>query len=155
MRMTICELEPVCKAAESYIKKQQLPGDSKVNVFPGDMFKGVFPKHDDPEFGFQAAFLSDIIHDWDQKECELICKNVYEALPEEGYIILNEELFRDDFSGPMTAALMSFNMFLMTTGKQRSFAELKSMLKTSGFTDICKTSYGNRYNLVIGKKSTQ
>ena len=118
----------------------------------GDLLKGIFPAHDDEIYGYQGVLLGDVLHNWPVDSCKLICKNVYNALPPNGYIFVHEMLFDADFSGPLAVALMSSCVLRMTGGQQFSFGQLKSLLNEVGFGEICQIRYASHYSLVVGKK---
>lgn len=69
IKCIVLELPEVCKIAQSYIEKSDIESDS-VLTYSCNMFKEPFPKHNDPKFGYQAIFLSQILHDWDDKTCQ-------------------------------------------------------------------------------------
>ena len=66
-----------------------------------------------------------------------ILKASHDALmqSENGRLIVIEQLLSDDRAGPLPAALASVSMLLgdWRTGKQYSFAELETYMKTAGF----------------------
>lgn len=116
------------------------------------MFKDNLPANDDPKFGYQAVFFSNIFHDWNDDKCRYLAKKTYDALPKNGVIILHEALLNEDGNGPLIAACMSFKMLMATEGKQFTFSELKEILSEVGFRDIdFSPSYGI-YSVVFGRK---
>jgi hypothetical protein len=142
LRAILLDLPEVCQVAKSFIEESDAPKD-KVLTYPCNMFKDSFPNHADAQYGFQAVLLSQVLHDWDDLTCEHLCKKVYDSLPNKGVILIHEALLNEDGCGPLTVALLSFDMFLTSQGKQFSFNELKLMLEKCGFKDIhAIKSYG-------------
>lgn len=87
MTAIVLELEPVCQVADQYIKQFKLQG--KISMKPLDFFKEEFPKDCD------VAFLSHIIHDYDEEKCRLLLKNVYDSLPNDNGVIISKWLLND------------------------------------------------------------
>jgi len=93
----------------------------------------MFPKHDDPKYGYQAVFYSNIFHDWNDEKCKYLAKKTYDSLPKNGWILLHEALLNEDGNGPLITAFLSFTMLTETEGKQFTFFELKELLTEAGF----------------------
>jgi len=116
------------------------------------MFKDPFPQHDDPDYGYNAIFLSNILHDWDQETSKKLCQKAFDALPSKGTILIHEALFNETFDGPLEVAYFSFHMFAVTSGHQYSFSELKEMLTSCGFVDIGIIPTFGIYSVVHARK---
>ena len=129
------DLEPVSKVQLEFIEKSKVPPGSVV-TYSGNFFTEPFPANNDPRYGYQAMFYSNIFHDWNDEKCKLLAKKTYDALPQNGYIFLHEALLNDDGNGPLTNACFSFHMFMFTQGKQFTFNELKQLLVEVGFKGI-------------------
>ena len=137
--------------AQGYIDKSGLvPG--LVKTFVGNMFKDPFPAYDDPENGFQAAFYSNIFHDWTLAKCKYLAKKTYDALPLNGVILLHEMILNEDGNGPLVTACFTFNMFIETEGKQFTFGELEELLTEAGFKDIGVIPTYGTFSVVYGRK---
>jgi hypothetical protein len=149
MTAIVLDLEPVCQVADQYIKQFNL--QQKISTKPLDFFKEEFPKDCD------VAFLSHIIHDYDEEKCKLLLKNIYDSLPHEnGIILISEWLLNDKKTGPIPAALMGLNMMIETSGgRNYSFAEISKMLSGVGFLDIEKRSLAGPAEIIIGHKSVK
>lgn len=122
-----------------------------ITTYPCNMFTEKFPLHDDIKYGYDSILLSNILHDWSIDKCELLCKKVYEALPDNGVVLVHENLL-DDIGGPLLAALNSFDMFVSSPGKQFTFNEIKEMLIKSGFNHIGLIPTYGIYSVVYSKK---
>lgn len=121
-------------------------------TFACNMFKEPFPKHDDPKYGFNSIFFSNILHDWDDETCRKLCEKAYDALPSNGSILIHEALFNENFDGPLEVALFSFHMFSVCSGHQYAFSELKELLNSCGFIDIGVIPTFGIYSIVHARK---
>ncbi|KAF6143110.1 hypothetical protein GIB67_041178 [Kingdonia uniflora] len=109
-------------------------GHGSVKHMRGDMF-GSVPKGD-------AILLKRIIHDWSDEHCAKILKNCYEALPDQGKVIIIEGLLTDVPNkkiGAQNLHLMdSIMMVGFNGGKERTEQELEALVKGAGFSHIEK-----------------
>lgn len=100
----------------------------------GDMFQEV-PQAD-------AVFLKWVLHDWRDEQCTKLLKNCYKALPQNGKVIVVDEVFPflPDTSTLVKARTQS-DTLLMTHnpgGKERTEDELLALAKSGGFKGIRK-----------------
>jgi SAM-dependent methyltransferase len=82
--------------------------------------------------GADACIMSSVIHDWDDRQAIDILRNVYEALPPGGTVLLLERVL----PGPNVAdlgKLADLNMLVMTGGMERTEDEFRVLLKQAGF----------------------
>ena len=140
----VMDLEPVCHHTREYIKTYRLT--DRIEVLPLDFFRDSWPS------GFDAALMSDILHDWDRDTCLRLAKATYDSLSAGGRIILNEVLIDDETSGPVTASAYSLAMLMVTEGKQFTGAELISLLEEAGFIDIGIAPGYGYYSIITGHK---
>ncbi|MEH2374007.1 methyltransferase [Nostoc sp.] len=93
--------------------------------------------------GGDAYLLKFIIHDWDDEKSLLILKNCHQAMPEDGKLLLFEQVITagNNLSSSF-GKLMDLNMLVMTGGCERTEAEYRSLLAAAGFklTRIVPTS---------------
>ncbi|KAL6198454.1 hypothetical protein ACLB2K_028243 [Fragaria x ananassa] len=110
----------------------QAPNYQGVKHVSGDMRDSI-PKT-------QSIILKLILRNWDNKHCEKILRNCWEALPEAGkvivveYFVLPEELKNT----PETMQILADDIFMMTLfdgGKERTIAEMDKLAKCAGFTE--------------------
>ncbi|KAL2939677.1 Caffeic acid 3-O-methyltransferase 1 [Bienertia sinuspersici] len=96
----------------------------------GDMFKSV-PKGD-------AIFMKWILHDWSDEHCLKLLKNCYNALPENGKVVVVEAIMADEVeSKNYTRALTQMDVLMMTQnhgGKERSKQQFEALAKAAGFS---------------------
>ncbi|XP_024542086.1 bergaptol O-methyltransferase [Selaginella moellendorffii] len=100
----------------------QYPGIEHVG---GDMFKGV-PSGD-------AIFMKAVLHNWNDKNCKRILQNCYKALPENGKLVVVEEVLDPAEKRPVD---MDVLMLAAIGGKERSENEWNELLASEGFANI-------------------
>jgi 3-hydroxy-5-methyl-1-naphthoate 3-O-methyltransferase len=145
LRATVMEIGAVCAEADRYIAETGLA--PRVRTQTVNMFTQAWPS------GYDAHFLSNILHDWSDDTCRLLVKKSFDALPAGGRIVLHEMLMDDDGCGPLPAAAFSLLMLLGTRGRQYSLPELRSFLEPVGFTGIeAFSTGGGYYSLVVARK---
>lgn len=93
---------------------------------------------DDPlPGGFDAAWLSQVLHSESPERCRALIAKAVGALEPGGTILVHEFILDDAREGPLHPALFSLNMLLSTNGGQAySGAEIGGMLEASGVKDI-------------------
>lgn len=102
---------------------------SRIELIEGDFFADALPCAD-------LYALGRIVHDWSDEKIGTILKKVHAALAPGGAILLAEALLDDDHSGPTPALMQSLNMLVCTEGRERSVAEYRELLESSGFTQV-------------------
>jgi 3-hydroxy-5-methyl-1-naphthoate 3-O-methyltransferase len=147
MSAIVLDLKSVRQVVDQYIEEFDL--QEKINTKPLDFFKEELPKDCD------IAFLSLIIHDYNEEKDRFLLKKVYDSLPNEnGAIIISEWLLNDEKTGPIPAALMSLNLIILTSGgRNYSFVEISRMLSDVGFKNIEKRPLAGPAQIVIGYKN--
>lgn len=82
--------------------------------------------------GYDSYILSNILHDWDDINCEKILGNCNLSMPTNGILIIIESLIpdRNEFS---IAKLLDIEVLVMGGGKERTEVEYRSLLNKSGF----------------------
>ncbi len=144
MCCTIMELPHVAALAKGYIADAGVA--DRVDTTVVDMFREAWPT------GYDAIFMSNIVHDWDLETNALLTRRSCEALPRGGRIYFHEMLINDDGTGPLAAAGYSMLMIAGTMGRQYSAAELERLLDEEGFGDFkVQDTYGH-FSLVSARK---
>ncbi|MBN1634428.1 MAG: methyltransferase, partial [Ignavibacteria bacterium] len=82
--------------------------------------------------GNDCYILSNILHDWDDHNCERILKNCYNVMHSDGILIMIESIIpdRNEFS---IAKLLDIEVLVMGGGKERTEMEYRDLLNKSGF----------------------
>ncbi len=142
----VLDLEPVCQVAQEYIGKFNL--QDKIQTTALDFWKEPLPS------GYDVAFLSHILHDYDQDKDTFLLKKICDSLNNDGVVLISEWLINDEKTGPPPSALMGLNMIVESYGgRNYSFAEISKMLKTAGFKRIEKRPLATPAELIVGYKS--
>ncbi|KAL2954828.1 hypothetical protein AAZX31_19G245700 [Glycine max] len=118
------DLPHVLEHAPSY------PGVEHVG---GDMFDNV-PKGD-------AIFMKWILHDWSDEYCLKLLKNCYDAIPDDGKVIVVEAVLPiiPETSNAAWKAVSQTDVLMMTQnpgGKERSDQEFMDLATAAGFSGI-------------------
>ena len=144
MRCTVMELAQVAKLARGYIAEFGLEG--RVDTLVANMFADPWPP------GYDAAFFSNIFHDWDRARCLHLAKRSFDALPKGGRIFIHEVLLADTKDAPLVGITDSMHMMFFTEGKQRTAGEFESLLAEAGFRGMTVTPTYAYYSVVSARK---
>jgi len=144
LRCTLMDLEAMCNVALEYVSAAGLA--TRIDTCSRDMFRQAWPT------GYDAIFLSNILHDWDFETASMLVKKAYDALPAGGQILIHEMLLEDTHDGPPTCAAFSFYMLVGTKGQQFTAPELSAMLEGAGFNKVNVTPAHGYYALVSAQK---
>ncbi len=86
--------------------------------------------------GFDAIFLSNIIHSEDEATNRALLGRCYRGLPAGGMVIIKDHVMNAELTEPAAGALFSLYLLLTTPGRDYSFDEIAQWLRESGFADI-------------------
>jgi 3-hydroxy-5-methyl-1-naphthoate 3-O-methyltransferase len=92
----------------------------------GDMFADPVPA------GADVVLLSNILHDWDVPECRALLNRCADALPDGGRVLVHDVFLDDDLGGPLSVALYSAGLFVLTEGRAYSASEYRGWLTEAG-----------------------
>nr|QAX90936.1 caffeic acid O-methyltransferase [Catalpa bungei]QAX90959.1 caffeic acid O-methyltransferase [Catalpa bungei] len=120
---------------------QVAPPHPGVEHNSGDMFISV-PKAD-------AIFMKWVCHGWRDSHCEKLLKNCYEALPENGKVIIAEVIVPDNPNTGQSSSWAAQGDMIMLAytsgGKERSEREFEALAEKAGFKHLIKvcSAYSN------------
>jgi acetylserotonin N-methyltransferase len=136
---TIYELKSVC----AYLEKSVVA--ENIHIQTGNFLTEDLPKNHD------AILLSNILHDWNIDNVNKILKKCYDALENNGYIIINEMLLDNEFINKTSYA---FNLLMYVNHGSQQFTrnEIKELLVCVGFIEIEFIPLGNYYTIIKGIK---
>lgn len=120
-------------------EKVSIPNIQKIS---GSFFEKI-PSHS------EAIILSRILHDWNDEKVNIILKNCFEALPNNGtlYVIENcSDKIKIDLS------LLSLNMSAMCESYERTSAQYISLCENTGFQFNSKSKLNELQTILIFKK---
>lgn len=125
LRAIVFDRPEVLKVASEFA--HQFGVADRLECHPGDMFR-------DPLPAAQTILLSNILHDWDEPQCQQLVERCGRALPAGGQLTIHDVFLHDDLSGPLPLALYSAALFTLTEGRAYAGAEYRRWLKAAGFT---------------------
>lgn len=105
--------------------------------------------------GFDAVWMSHILHGESPSACRELVKKASKSLNEGGLLIIHEFILENNRTEPVFPALFSLNMLLGTDGGQSySVAELQDMLINAGISEIqrIRLPEPNPSGILIGRK---
>ena len=103
----------------------------RVGFAPGDYLEDPLPR------GFDAVWLSQILHGEGEADCRRILAKAAGALNPGGLLFVHEFFLDDSLDGPEFPALFSLNMLLVTEqGRSYAEGEMRAMLAEAGIIDI-------------------
>jgi predicted O-methyltransferase YrrM len=119
----------------------------RVTLAPGDMFVDPLPRDCD------LVLLSNILHDWDVPECEVLVARSAAALRAGGRVVVHDVFLNDALDGPLPIALYSAALFTRTEGRAYSAAEYRAMLEKAGLRLGQVTPTAIHCGLLEGRKA--
>ena len=106
---------------------RQEPISQRCEIIGGDFFKGV-------PAGADAYMAKGIIHDWSDEAALQILKNCRRAILPDGTLLLVESVLT--LSTDPATALMDMLMMVLTSGRERTESEFRSLLQEAGFSMV-------------------
>ena len=98
-----------------------------VQQFGGDFFADTLPR------GFDVISLVRIVHDHDDAPVAKLLRNIYDALPDGGTILIAEPMADTRGAKAMGDAYFGMYLWAMGSGRPRSADTIKAMLIGAGF----------------------
>jgi O-methyltransferase domain len=144
LHCTVADLPVVCELTHSYIAQYGVEG--QVDTRPLNMFFEPWP------VGYDAIFMSCVLHDWDLDHRVELIKRSFAALPPGGRVFIHEMLVSDAADGPFGPAMFSLQMRIGTLGKQFSAPELRQVLEAAGFRDVSVQHSHGYFSLMAARK---
>lgn len=131
---TILDFPQTIEIAKKVIGKFKL--GRRINFVEADFNKDKIPS------GYDAAFLSNIIHSEDEKHNKALMKKIFDSLNPGGIIIIKDHILDKSGINPPDAALFSTVMLLFTKGRSYRFIDVEQWLQEAGFKKISLKDYG-------------
>ena len=98
----------------------------RLECVSADMFVDEVPP------GVDAILLSNVLHDWDVRECRGLVTRLAASLPPGGKLLVHDVFLNDELDGPLPIALYSAALFSLTEGRAYSAAEYRSWMEEAG-----------------------
>jgi hypothetical protein len=99
----------------------------RVEIVPGDFFNTVPP-------GADAYLLKGIVHDWNDEASLAILKNCRRAIRPNGRLLILDNVLSP--SSDPGSALMDMLMMVLTSGRERTESEFRTLIGDAGFSLI-------------------
>ncbi|MEJ2421848.1 MAG: methyltransferase [Acidobacteriota bacterium] len=97
--------------------------------------------------GFDAAWLSQILHSENPDGCRKIIRKAAGAVESGGTVMIHEFILDDAMDGPLHPALFSLNMLLGTdAGQAYSGEQIAGMMESEGIRDIRRLELPGAHN---------
>ncbi len=138
------DLPPVGPVFEKYVQSFGL--SDRLSFHPGDFFADPMPSAD-------VLVMGHILHDWNLDEKLVLLRKAYDALPDDGALIVYEALIDDERRTNTFGMLMSVNMLIETPGGfDYTGADCRSWMTEVGFRDTYVEPLVGPDGMVVGFK---
>jgi len=117
------------------------PVESRCEFISGDMFQSV-------PAGGDLYIMKQIIHDWNDEAAIQILKNVRQAIPSHGRLIVVDRIVKPS-NQPDPAKSTDLMMLVMLTGRERTEAEFRDLYAAAGF-NLTRTIPAGDFALIEG-----
>ncbi len=123
-RGVVFDLPRVVEGAQRVIAADGL--EQRCESVAGNFFESV-------PAGADAYILKQVIHDWDDAPAAAILRNVRQAIPSEGRLLLIEFVI-PPAKEPSLSKLLDLDMLVATGGRERTEIEYRDLFAVAGFT---------------------
>mgnify|MGYP005751804999 CR=1 FL=1 len=144
LNITSVDLPPVSPIAKQNVERFGLSDIIKVANL--DMMTEPFPQAD-------IITMGNILHDWSLEEKKLLIRKAYEALPENGALVVVENIIDDERKENAFGLLMSLNMLIeCPAGFDYSHADFHDWATEIGFRSTTKIHLEGPASAVVAYK---
>lgn len=148
LRATLVDLPLTLEVAEEIIKECGM--DQKIELKTADFYND---SNADIGSGYDLALISNILHIEGVELNRILLSMVYNAMLDEGMIIIHEALINENRVSPPDRAMFAVNMLLHTErGNCYTFNEIKGWLEEAGFSGVELVDCFEKPSLMIGYK---
>ena len=138
------DLPEVAPVFEEYVA--DVGAEERLTFHPGDFFKQDLPKAD-------VVLMGHILHDWDLPTKKMLVGKAFDAVPDDGALVVYEAIIDDDRSKNAFGLMMSLNMLIETTGGfDYTGADCAAWMKEAGFSATRSEPLVGPDSMVIGIK---
>lgn len=129
---------------EDYVRSFGL--EERVRFVGGDFFADALPDAD-------VLVMGHILHDWNLEEKQALIAKAYDALPENGAVIVFDAIIDDERRENAFGLLMSLNMLIETPGGyDYTGADCAAWLRAAGFRETRVEHLAGPDSMVVGIK---
>jgi precorrin-6B methylase 2 len=146
LRITVFDVPSVCRLAQSNFEKSGLT--ERLDVHAGDLFSTPFPA------GIDCILFAHMMTIWSIDKDAALLARAYEALPQDGKVIVFNMMGNDDEDGPLTTALGSPYFLTIATGEGMlySWREYEDCLRKAGFKQIQRLTLPRDHGVLVAVK---
>lgn len=138
------DLPPVAPIAEGNFKHFGM--QERAKAVSGDFFVDDLPKAD-------LITMCNVLHDWGLKDKKMLIQKAYQALPENGTLVVIENVIDNDRKQNAFGLMMSLNMLIETDeGFDYSFSDIESWATEAGFKKVSMMPLTGPTSAVIAHK---
>ena len=144
LEATAFDLPPLEPVVEEFVESRGL--DDRVTFHGGDFFEEPIPEHD-------VFVMGHILHDWGLEEKLTLLERSYEALPDDGALVVYGSMIDPDRRENEMGLLMSLNMLVETPrGFDYTTEECQEWMADVGFAETeCRDLPGPK-SMVVARK---
>lgn len=125
MRLGLFDLPEVAHGAQGPL--DEALGPERTTCHPGNFFEDAIPQ------GYDLVSLVRILHDHDDAPAAALLRNIRKSLSPGQRLLIAEPMAQIPGAEPMGEAFFGFYLWAMGSGRARSPAEIRSMLRDAGF----------------------
>lgn len=144
LHATVLDLPSVERFAREHISHSGVA--DRLECIAGDFFTGDLVPGD-------LYYLGRILHDWSEGKITKLLAKIFGALPPGGALLIGETLVNDDRSGPVYTLMQDLNMLVCTDGRERTFAEYRTLLESAGFSQTTFRRTGSLIDAILAVKA--
>jgi SAM-dependent methyltransferase len=134
LEATVFDLPNVVPITKKFIEKEGF--SNRVKTHTGDYTTDDLPK------GFDMVFLSAIIHSNSLETNQMLVKKCYDALNNNGRIVIQDWIMNNDRTQPVSGAVFAINMLVGTeAGDCFTESEVSEMLTRAGFVHVTRLEF--------------
>lgn len=138
------DLPPVEPVFNRFVDSHGL--SDRLQFYAGDFFNDPMPDVD-------VLVMGHILHDWNLEEKKTLIRKAYEALPQDGALVVYEALIDDERKENAFGLLMSLNMLIETPGGfDFTGADCVSWMSEAGFRETRVEHLVGPDSMVVGIK---
>lgn len=144
-RIILTDVPEGVKNVRGILEEHGLAG--RIELLPVDAFRMPWPIP-----LCDGIFIGNFLHGFDDETCIKVCRESFERLDAGGQVWIHEMLWNDNRDGPLITALWHAAIRGVGRGRQRTAAQIKEILRQSGYADLRVVRTSGAYALVIGQK---
>jgi len=145
LEATVFDLPNVVPITKGFIEKEGF--SDKITTYTGDYTTDELPT------GFDLVFLSAIIHSNPLEVNQELIKKCFNALNENGKLIIQDWIMNNDRTQPTSGAIFAINMLVGTeAGDCFTEQEVTEMLSNAGFKNSSRIEFESGLSQVIAQK---